>query len=134
MTILIALVAGCGTDNNSSQASGDALRTKLSSLPFKYTFHEVPHTGSGDVIGGTATDRNGRSVDFVLSIGDTRYEDPGERSADGTVVNRGGGKNFGWWIDSNRKAPRQVALARNRIAEGLVQALCRSASGAPCGV
>jgi hypothetical protein len=124
------MAVGCGGGDEGS----DQLRSQLDALPISVGYHEVAHSGDGDVLGGTATDSHGESVHFVLSIGDTHYQDPGERLPDGTVANRGGGKNFGWWIDSNRKAPHEVALARERIAEQLIQTLCRTATGVGCGV
>jgi hypothetical protein len=106
----------------------------LDALPLTVTYHELPHSGDGEVLGGTAANGQGTSVHFVLSLGEVHYQDPGIRLPDGSLANRGGGSNFGWWIDSNRQAPRAVASARDQIATQLMDTVCRTATGEACGI
>lgn len=118
----MACGGGEGTEPSAAQ-----LKKRLNSLPYAVEFRDVPYSGSGEVVAGTATDEDGVEVDFILTLGDPEFDQPGLRS-DGVLINRGGGEDFGHWVDSNRTRKHQ------RIGEKIVQALCVTATGERCGI
>jgi hypothetical protein len=124
-------LAGCGGDH----VTPDEARSALRGLPYEVAYREVP-SPSGTVFAGEAVGPSGARVRFGVALDGAPFSRP-------LIHSFGGQSNIestrDWLFISNENTPqpgvsRRVEGIRVRMAENIVQAVCREWNGKGCGI